>query len=201
METSTTRISWRPNASRGWQSTIRDWWASQLTRRVRCYANSCGWCLRTRSQYASWHAAWTSWPGSLASTAHGCATGDWHRRCFPCGGASKILATWEITTWRRSPAPSCWRRSRTRLKEARGEETNMTQIRPIEVRDAERVRDLWLQMCAEAGTPLPAASSQLILANLRQYATHQSVHCFVAEEQQTIIGFVTCWVSGHPVMP
>ena len=74
----------------------------------------------------------------------------------------------------------------------------MTQIRPMEEREAERVRDLWLQMCAEAGTPLPAASSQLILANLRQYATHQLVHCFVAEEQQTIIGFVTCCVSGHP---
>ncbi len=47
----------------------------------------------------------------------------------------------------------------------------MTQIRPMEERDAERVLDLWLQMCAEAGTPLPAASSQLILANLREYAT------------------------------
>ena len=77
----------------------------------------------------------------------------------------------------------------------------MTQIRPMEERDAERVRDLWLQMCAEAGTPLPAASSQLILSNLRQYTTHQLVHCFVAEEQHTIIGFVTCCVSGHPVMP
>ena len=72
----------------------------------------------------------------------------------------------------------------------------MAQIRPMEEHEAERVRDLWLQMCAEEGTPLPAASSQLILANLRQYATHQSVHCFVAEEQQAIIGFVTCCVSG-----
>ena len=77
----------------------------------------------------------------------------------------------------------------------------MTKIRPMEEREAERVRDLWLQMCAEGGTPLPDVSSQLILANLRQYATHQLVHCFVAEEQHTIIGFVTCCVSGHPVMP
>jgi len=38
----------------------------------------------------------------------------------------------------------------------------MTQIRPMEEREAERVRDLWLQMSAEAGTPLPDASSQLI---------------------------------------
>ena len=77
----------------------------------------------------------------------------------------------------------------------------MTQIRPMEEREAERVRDLWLQMCAEAGTPLSDASSQLILSNLRQYATHQSVHCFVAEEQQAVIGYhalatkhqVGCW--------
>jgi hypothetical protein len=47
----------------------------------------------------------------------------------------------------------------------------MAKIRPIEERDTDRVSDLWLQMCAEAGTPLSAASSQLILANLRQYAT------------------------------
>lgn len=43
----------------------------------------------------------------------------------------------------------------------------MTQIRPMEERNAERVRNLWLQMWPEAGTPLPATSSQLILANLR----------------------------------
>src|SRR5713101_11951 len=77
----------------------------------------------------------------------------------------------------------------------------MIQIRPMDERDAERVRDLWLQMCAEVGTLLSAMSSQLILSNLSLYATHQLVHCFVAEEQQSIIGFVTCCVSGHPVMP
>lgn len=77
----------------------------------------------------------------------------------------------------------------------------MVQIRPMEEREAERVRDLWLQMCAEAGTPLPEKSSQLILANLKQYAGHQLAHCFVAEEQQIIIGFVTCCLTTHPVVP
>jgi hypothetical protein len=77
----------------------------------------------------------------------------------------------------------------------------MAQIRPMKEPKAERVRDLWLQMCAEAGTPLPEPSAQLILANLRQYATHELVHCFVAEEQGIITGFVTCSVQGHPVMP
>ncbi|MEO8954052.1 MAG: hypothetical protein ACR2H5_03855 [Ktedonobacteraceae bacterium] len=77
----------------------------------------------------------------------------------------------------------------------------MAQIRNMDEREAERVRDLWSQMCVEAGTPLPASSAQLILANLKQYATHQAVHCFVAEEQLILIGFVTCSVTSHPVMP
>lgn len=77
----------------------------------------------------------------------------------------------------------------------------MAQIRPMEEQEAGRVRDLWLQMCADAGTPLPESSAQLILANLKQYATHQLAHCFVAEEQQSILGFVTCSIQGHPVMP
>ena len=77
----------------------------------------------------------------------------------------------------------------------------MARIRNMEGHEAERVRDLWLQMCIEAGTPLPEASAQLILSNLKQYATHQRVHCFVAEEQGSVIGFVTCSVMGHPVMP
>lgn len=77
----------------------------------------------------------------------------------------------------------------------------MPQIRNMQESEAERVRDLWLRMCVEAGTPLPSASSSLILNNLKQYATHQMVHCFVAEEQSTLIGFVTCAVTRHPVMP
>jgi hypothetical protein len=77
----------------------------------------------------------------------------------------------------------------------------MIKIRNMQEREAERVRDLWLQMCAQAGTPLPDASAQFILANLKQYAAHQMVHCFVAEESHAVIGFVTCSVTGHPVMP
>jgi len=77
----------------------------------------------------------------------------------------------------------------------------MVQIRTMEEREAEHVCALWLQMCSEAGTPLQATSAQLIITNLKQYATHEAAHCFVAEEQQTIIGFVTCCVTAHPVMP
>ncbi len=77
----------------------------------------------------------------------------------------------------------------------------MALIRNMRDHEAERVRDLWLQMCAEAGTPLSEASASSILASLKQYATHQAVRCFVAEEQGVLIGFVTCSVTGHPVMP
>ncbi len=77
----------------------------------------------------------------------------------------------------------------------------MALIRNMHEHEAERVRDLWLQMLLEAGTPLPEASASLILANLKQYATHQAAHCFVAEEQHSLIGFVTCSVTEHPVMP
>ncbi len=76
----------------------------------------------------------------------------------------------------------------------------MALIRNMHEHEAERVRDLWLQMCAEAGTPLPESAASVILTNLKQYAAHQAVHCFVAEEQHILIGFVTCCVTGHPVM-
>jgi Acetyltransferase (GNAT) family len=82
-----------------------------------------------------------------------------------------------------------------------GRNNTMAQIRPMEEQEAGRVHDLWLQMCAEAGTPLPETSAQLILANLKQYAAHELVHCFVAEEDGVISGFVTCSLQGHPVMP
>ena len=77
----------------------------------------------------------------------------------------------------------------------------MALIRNMQEQEAERVRDLYSQMCAEAGTPLSESVASLILANLKQYATHQAARCFVAEEQHILIGFVTCCVMGHPVMP
>lgn len=77
----------------------------------------------------------------------------------------------------------------------------MTQIRSLKEHEAERVRDLWLEMCIEGGTLLPASNAQLILDNLKQYATNPAVRCFVAEEQAAVIGFVTCCVTRHPVMP
>lgn len=77
----------------------------------------------------------------------------------------------------------------------------MAQIRTMQAHEAARVRDLWLQMCSEAGTPLPERASRQILANLAQYAAHAEVRCFVAEEGQTLIGFLTCCLTRHPVAP
>ena len=77
----------------------------------------------------------------------------------------------------------------------------MAQIREMRDNEAEYVRNLWLQMCIESGTPLSEKDAQQILANLKLYATHQEVRCFVAEEQHQLIGFLTCIVTGHPVMP
>jgi acetyltransferase (GNAT) family protein len=77
----------------------------------------------------------------------------------------------------------------------------MALVRDMHGHEAERVRDLWLQMCVEAGTPLPASAADPILTNLKQYAAHQAARCFVAEEQSTLIGFVTCCVMGHPITP
>ncbi len=77
----------------------------------------------------------------------------------------------------------------------------MIQFRVMREDEAERVRDMWLQMCAEVGTPLPEISAKMILANLRHYASHPMVRCFVAEEQGVLVGFITCAVRTHPVMP
>lgn len=77
----------------------------------------------------------------------------------------------------------------------------MPQIRSMHEHEAERVRNLWLQECIEAGTPLTEMAAQQVLVNLKLYATHQDVHCFVAEEHHLLIGFLTCCVTQHPVMP
>lgn len=77
----------------------------------------------------------------------------------------------------------------------------MAQIRSMREHEAERVRDLWLQECVEAGTPLTEIAAHQVLVHLRQYATHQDVHCFVAEEHHRLVGFLTCCVIQHPIMP
>lgn len=77
----------------------------------------------------------------------------------------------------------------------------MAQIRPMREADAERVRDLWMKACADMGTPLPEKSARQILANLEQYPAHSNVLCLVVEEQESISGYLTCSVTGHPVMP
>ena len=77
----------------------------------------------------------------------------------------------------------------------------MAQIRMMREAEAERVRDLWMQVSAEMGTPLPETAAQQILLNLKQYPAQQKIRCLVAQEQESLIGFLTCSVTGHPVEP
>ncbi len=78
----------------------------------------------------------------------------------------------------------------------------MISIRPMREDEAERVVALWQQMCVAGGSqPLPEIAARQVLANLRQYATSLLAHCFVAEENQALIGFVTCAILAHPIEP
>lgn len=74
----------------------------------------------------------------------------------------------------------------------------MIYIRPMREDEAERVLALWQH---DGSEPLPEAAARLVLANLRQYAASTVAHCFVAEEDQALIGFVTCVVLTHPIEP
>lgn len=77
----------------------------------------------------------------------------------------------------------------------------MAHIRPMHEREAEQVLAMWLKTCADRRTPLSDASAQQILTNLRQYAAHPDAHCLVATEDDSVVGYLTCCVMRHPVMP
>lgn len=78
----------------------------------------------------------------------------------------------------------------------------MFSIRSMREDEAERVVALWQQMCVVGGSnPLSETALQQILVNLKQYASSTVAHCFVAEEDHSVIGFVTCAVLTHPIMP
>jgi GNAT superfamily N-acetyltransferase len=77
----------------------------------------------------------------------------------------------------------------------------MADIRLMQPHEAAQVRDLWLDNCARLGTPLPDRAARQILDNLTRTPAHPDAHCVVAVEDGTIIGFLTCSISGHPVMP
>lgn len=78
----------------------------------------------------------------------------------------------------------------------------MTTIRPMQENEAEAVRALWQAACVEAvGHELAPTEANQVLINLRQYAVHERCHCFVAEQDAEIIGFVTCCARTHPIEP
>lgn len=73
-------------------------------------------------------------------------------------------------------------------------------IRLLEQHDLEVVLALWQEACIEAvGHPLPEDSAKRVLDMLGRYITHEECHCFVAETDTKIVGFVACVVLDHPV--
>jgi hypothetical protein len=63
------------------------------------------------------------------------------------------------------------------------------------------VQALWLKNCADLGTPLLDSAARLILDNLRRTVPHPDAHCIVAVEGGAVVGYLTCCVMRHPVMP
>ncbi|MCA9892097.1 MAG: GNAT family N-acetyltransferase [Anaerolineae bacterium] len=78
----------------------------------------------------------------------------------------------------------------------------MTHIRSLKTEDVEQVVSLWDAACIEAvGYPLGQEDAERIADNLRRTVDHDQAHCFVVENEGILVGFVTCAISTHPVMP
>ncbi|MDI7277039.1 MAG: GNAT family N-acetyltransferase [Anaerolineae bacterium] len=76
----------------------------------------------------------------------------------------------------------------------------MAKIRRMQEGDAEAVRALWDANCLEAaGRPLSGTESARVLALLRAYPSHPATLAYVAESEGAIVGFVTAYLSRHPV--
>jgi len=78
----------------------------------------------------------------------------------------------------------------------------MTTIRPIKINETGNVLSLWQQACVEAvGEQLSESNTKQVMKNLKAYAVHEICHCFVAVEDEQIIGFVTLSMLKHPIEP
>ena len=77
----------------------------------------------------------------------------------------------------------------------------MAQIRKMMESEAGQVLALWNENCVEAaGRSLSDSESAGVLRLLRQYASHSDAFCFVAQEQNGLVGFLTACLLSHPVM-
>lgn len=77
----------------------------------------------------------------------------------------------------------------------------MPQIRRILKDEANMVLLLWNENCLEAaGQSLLNNELSNVEKRLIRYASHSNAFCFVAEEKNEFIGFVTACLISHPVM-
>ncbi len=75
-------------------------------------------------------------------------------------------------------------------------------IRPMKIDEAETIVTLWNDWCVEdTGHLLSTETQERILSNLRQYVDHPDCHCLVAEVDDQIVGYITFYLSSHPIQP
>jgi len=67
--------------------------------------------------------------------------------------------------------------------------------------EGEQVVALWQQNCAALGTPLPERALAQIRTNMQRYGTQPDAYCFVAVDTDAVVGYLTCTVTTHPIMP
>ena len=74
-------------------------------------------------------------------------------------------------------------------------------IKPLEAPEIEPVVALWQQNCAELGTPLPESAVQQIRTNMHRYGAEPDAYCFVAVDAGVVVGYLSCALMSHPIMP
>lgn len=77
----------------------------------------------------------------------------------------------------------------------------MITIKKLQTTDCDTVVQLWDDgTVEETGYHLSDETRKRVTANLLQYVDHNEVFAFVARDGDTIIGYITGWISAHPVM-
>src|SRR5215813_5151133 len=74
-------------------------------------------------------------------------------------------------------------------------------IKSLESPHVEPVVALWQQSCADLGTPLPDHAVEQIRTNMQRYGTQPGAYCFVALDAEVVVGYLTCALTSHPIMP
>jgi len=77
----------------------------------------------------------------------------------------------------------------------------MLQIREMLENETEEVLGLWIENCLEStGKSLSENELSTILRNIGKYTSNDSVYCIVAEEENELVGFITAYLTSHPIL-